>query len=83
MQLKKISLVLLGFLLSLTLFTQNIKDSSIAVPLTGLHFSAQKSFGDLSNRFGNTGNIGIPIVYKMKSNWIIGIASYWVGYYRF
>ena len=61
-------------------FSQNVKDSSLRVPLTGLHLSGQLSMGDLQQRYGNTLSAGIPFMYKTKSNWIFGIeASYFFG----
>lgn len=52
--------------------TQNLKDSSYAIPIVGLHFSGQLAQGDLKNRFGNTGSAGLPFIYKTRKNWIIG-----------
>ena len=52
--------------------TQNLKDSSYAIPIVGLHFSGQMALGDLYTRFGNSGSAGLPFIYKTKNNFIIG-----------
>jgi hypothetical protein len=49
-----------------------VKDSTLNIPLTGLHFSLQFPAGDMVNRYGTTGNAGIPFYYKTKSNFIFG-----------
>ncbi|MDP2388252.1 MAG: hypothetical protein Q8M29_17895 [Bacteroidota bacterium] len=60
--------------------TQNLKDSCLSVPLTGLHLSGQLAAGDLKTRFGNTMSVGIPFMWKTKKNWVIGIeGSYFFG----
>ncbi|MFL5754055.1 MAG: hypothetical protein ACJ76F_11655 [Bacteroidia bacterium] len=51
---------------------QNVKDSCIKVPLVGLHLSAQLPGGDLVDRFGINGNVGLPFYYKTKKNILIG-----------
>jgi hypothetical protein len=61
-------------------FSQNVKDSCYAIPLTGLHLSAQVALADLQHRYGNTLNVGIPLWYKTHKNWIIGIeGNYFFG----
>lgn len=71
------------FALLFTVFVanaQNLKDSSLAIPIVGLHFSGQMAEGDLKTRFGNSGNVGIPVIYKTRKNWVIGIeANYFFG----
>ncbi len=52
--------------------TQNLKDSTLSIPITGLHFSGQLAAGDLKTRFGNTMSVGIPFMWKTKKNWLIG-----------
>jgi hypothetical protein len=76
---KYISLYLL-FLVHLTCYSQNLKDTCISIPLTGLHFSGQLAFQDLATRYGNTANVGIPFLYKTSKNWLIGIeGNYFFG----
>lgn len=59
---------------------QNLKDSCYAIPIVGLHFSGQMPAADLKTRFGNTGNVGVPVLYKTRKNWIIGIeGNYFFG----
>ena len=53
--------------------SQNLKDSSLFIPMTGLHLSGQLAAGDLQKRYGNTMSVGIPFMIKTKSNWIFGI----------
>jgi hypothetical protein len=76
---KYISLYLL-FLVHLPCYSQNLKDTCISIPLTGLHFSGQLAFQDLATRYGNTANVGIPFLYKTSKNWLIGIeGNYFFG----
>lgn len=69
----------LQFLLAFFLFggaisaQQNVKDSSIRVVLTGLHFSGQLPGGDMVNRYGPSGNVGLPVYYKSKANFLFGL----------
>ena len=80
MLLKKITTITFIFLISLNSFSQSIKDSCVAIPLVGLHFSGQLALGDLTNRFGNSGSAGIPFIYKTSKNWLIGIeGNYFFG----
>ncbi|HEY1040878.1 MAG TPA: hypothetical protein VGF30_15790, partial [Bacteroidia bacterium] len=60
--------------------SQNLKDSSLFIPMTGLHLSGQLAAGDLQKRYGNTMSVGIPFMIKTKKNWIFGIeGSYFFG----
>ncbi|MCD6068257.1 MAG: hypothetical protein K0S33_3083 [Bacteroidetes bacterium] len=60
--------------------SQNLKDSCYAIPLTGLHLSAQLAMGDLQQRYGNTMSAGIPVMFKTRKNWIFGLeGSYFFG----
>ena len=68
MHFKKITPITFIFLFSLNVVAQNIKDSCVALPLVGLHFSGQLALGDLTNRFGNSGSAGIPFIYKTSKN---------------
>ena len=80
MGLKKIFFFYVIYLFYLSCFSQNIKDSCVSIPLTGLHFSGQLAFNDLATRYGNTGNAGIPVLYKTSKNWLIGIeGNYFFG----
>ena len=80
MLLKKITTITFIFLISLNSFSQSIKDSCVAIPLVGLHFSGQLALGDLTYRFGNSGSAGIPFIYKTSKNWLIGIeGNYFFG----
>jgi len=56
------------------------RDSAIAIPMLGVHFSAQLPFGDLANRFGQSFSAGGSFLYKTNTNWLIGVeASYLFG----
>jgi hypothetical protein len=80
MCLKKSFLFCLSILFYQNCFSQNIKDSCVSIPITGLHLSGQLALQDLANRYGNTGNVGIPLLYKTSKNWLIGIeGNYFFG----
>jgi hypothetical protein len=51
----------------------DIRDSSLAFPMIGATFAYQLPGGDMSERFGNNLNIGGVFLWKLKSNWILGI----------
>jgi|ERR1017187_1840543 hypothetical protein len=58
----------------------NIKDSSIAMSIVSVHYSAQLPGGDLAQRFGWNSNLGLSYEYKTKSNCLYGMeASYIFG----
>jgi len=46
------------------------RDSAIAIPMLGVHFSAQLPFGDLANRFGQSFSAGGSFLYKTNTNWL-------------
>ena len=77
---KKLLLILTFICLKSSGFGQSVKDSSIQVLMTGLHFSIQQPQFDLNKRFGNNLNVGIPIWFKMKNNFVFGMqANYFFG----
>ncbi len=53
----------------------NIRDSSIAFPMIGATFAYQFPGGDMAERFGNNFNVGGVFLWKLRSNWIFGIAG--------
>ncbi len=68
---KIIVILLLAF--SLTVKSQvNVKDSLVSVPLIGLHISGQIPFADLAVRYKPSLNVGMPFLFKTKSNFLIG-----------
>ena len=50
-------------------------DTSITVPLVGMHFGGQVPYGDLAERFGPNLNAGGSFAIKTSRNWIFGIES--------
>jgi len=51
------------------------KDSVIGAPLISPSFALQQPGGDLVNRFGMNGAVGLQLMYKTKHNWIIGVSG--------
>ena len=49
------------------------KDSSINAPMICASYAFQFPEGDLKSRFGYNSSAGIHLLYKTKSNWILGI----------
>jgi len=67
------------FLLLLSCFSalcdvgaQNVKDSSLAIPLLKFSYAVQVPAGDLAKRFGVNSNVGLDFSMKTKQNWIFG-----------
>lgn len=55
-------------------------DSAVAVPLVGVNIGGQLPMADLANRFGANLRAGGSLLYKTKSNWLLGTeASYFFG----
>jgi len=71
---RKFILLLATLLLSVPeIFSQvNIRDSSIFTPLIYATYSYQFPGGDLAGQFGSNSSIGGGILFKTKSNWLIG-----------
>ena len=57
------------FTLSLTFFSQNLRDTTIAIPFANFSYSPQIPGGDFAKRFGFTNNVGINIGFKTAKNW--------------
>ena len=70
--LKKFSVALFLIFSSFIFAQQNVKDSVLRIPITGLHFSVQMPAGDLSQRFGPNLNVGMPLYFKTKKNFLLG-----------
>lgn len=67
-------------MLPIVFFGQSQIDSSKRILMIGLQFSVQKPGYQLEQRFGNSLNVGIPIFYKTKSNFLFGIeGNYFFG----
>lgn len=69
------------FLLSLSLVAQrNVKDSSIATPLIGVHYGGNWTGGDLAERYGYLNHLGFSAGYKNARNWFFSVdANYIFG----
>lgn len=50
-----------------------INDTTIAVPLIGVHFGGDVPFGDMATLYGPNLNTGINFMYKTKKNYLMGI----------
>ncbi len=66
---KKYLLLTFFFYLSLTLISQNLRDTTILIPFVNFSYSPQIPGGDFAKRFGFTNNIGINIGFKTAKNW--------------
>ena len=51
----------------------SLKDSSINVVLTALHYGAYVPAGNLDKRFGFSNDVGLSVTNKFASNWLLGI----------
>ncbi|MFC2175493.1 hypothetical protein ACFLR1_00810 [Bacteroidota bacterium] len=79
-------LLIIGFLfLSLCVLSQTkpeihtaVKDSSLAVAIFRVDYSAQFPTGDYASRFGFANNIGASVAYKIKKNWIFSLGGSYV-----
>jgi hypothetical protein len=70
---KSISAVLILLFSSLPAFSQvSIKDSAIFTTLFFGNYSYMFPGGDLAKRYGGTSEIGGGILFKTRSNWLIG-----------
>lgn len=57
-----------------------VRDSSLFDPHISLSFGYQTPAGDLANRFGNNGSVGLGFHIKSKKNWYYGLqGSYLFG----
>jgi hypothetical protein len=73
---------LLIFLLSATVLNaqRNVRDSIIGTPMIGVHYGANWTAGDLTERYGFMNHIGILAGYKTNKNWFWGLdANYLFG----
>jgi hypothetical protein len=62
------------FLLSFNSSAQyNIRDTTISFPMIGVTFAYQFPGGDMADRYGSNFNTGGVFLWKLRSNWIIGI----------
>jgi hypothetical protein len=62
--------LLLIFLSCKLLYSQrNVRDSSIATPLIGVHYGGNFTAGDLAERYGYLNHVGISAGYKTAKNW--------------
>jgi hypothetical protein len=48
---------------------RNVRDSSIATPLIGVHYGGNFTAGDLAVRYGYMNHVGISAGYKTAKNW--------------
>jgi len=53
----------------------NIRDTTISFPMIGVSFAYQFPGGDMADRFGNNFNTGGVFLWKLQSNWILGVAG--------
>lgn len=52
---------------------RNVKDSTIATPLIGVHYGGNWTEGDLAERYGFASHLGISANYKTAKNWCYGL----------
>lgn len=66
---KKTLLLAFFIALSISLFSQNLRDTTISIPFANFSYSPQIPGGDFAQRFGFTNNVGINIGLKTAKNW--------------
>lgn len=60
--------------ISHSLFSQNnLRDSSITIPMFSFHYAFQMPGNNLADRFGENSNIGAGFALKTSGNWIAGL----------
>lgn len=69
--------ILATYWLSLFSFSnaQNVKDSSLLVPMIKFSYAFQFPGGDLAKRFGYNSNVSLNFSIKTKTNWIFGTSG--------
>ena len=71
-------LFLVFFLLGFCAYSQ--RDSTMGIPLLGVHFGAQIPGGDMAKRFGSNLDAGASFLFKTSGNWVMGLdADYMFG----
>lgn len=66
---KKTLLLTFFIALSISFFSQNLRDTVISIPFANFSYSPQIPGGDFAKRFGFTNNVGINIGIKTAKNW--------------
>lgn len=78
--LKKLNCVLAVFLLGVTAYGQEIKDSSLFITSVRVSYAPQLPGGDLADRFGWSSSIGLGVDIKTRKNILFGAnGSYFFG----
>ena len=66
-------LILLLSLFHSSFAQRNVKDSTIATPLIGVHYGGNWTAGDIAERYGFANHLGISANYKTKENLCFGL----------
>lgn len=69
MKLFSLLLFLIFSTIQLIVAQRNVRDSSIATPLIGVHYGGNFTAADLSERYGYLNHVGISAGYKTINNW--------------
>jgi hypothetical protein len=64
-----LSIILFFFGIQFVFAQRNVRDSSIATPLIGVHYGGNFTAGDFAERYGYMNHVGISAGYKTTSNW--------------
>ena len=73
---ERLYLLLFGYCLLFNVYSgsgQNVKDSSLFIPMVKLSYGAQAPGGDLADRFGWSSAIGLNFSIKTKLNFFFGV----------
>ncbi len=70
--------IIILFLLSGTIFSQGVADTTINVPMISVNFCGHKPYGDLAKRFGENLCIGGSFLFKARKTWVLGVEG---GYF--
>jgi len=74
----RFSFIVILFLLSGTILSQGVKDTTLNVPMLSVNFCGQKPYGDLAKRFGENLSIGGSFLFKARKTWVLGVEG---GYF--
>lgn len=74
----RLKLIGILFLISASLFSQGVADTTINVPLISINFAGQKPFGDMKDRFGENLSVGGSFLFKARRTWVLGVEG---GYF--
>jgi hypothetical protein len=73
MKLHLVALCLFFYSTQIIIAQRNVRDSSIATPLIGVHYGGNFTDADLAERYGYLNHVGITAGYKTARNWYMNL----------